>query len=160
MTPYELIRAKRDGGSVPPEALRGFVAAYGRGEVPDYQMAALCMAVFFRGLDPLELRTWTEAMLRSGDVLDLSDVPGAKIDKHSTGGVGDKVSLALAPARRRVRREGPDDVGARSWPHRRHARQARSDSGFSRRALARRNEDGAGARRLRDDRPDIADCSR
>ena len=66
MTPYELIRAKRDGGSLPPEALQRFLLAYARGEVPDYQMAALCMAVFFRGLDPGELRTWTLAMLRSG----------------------------------------------------------------------------------------------
>ena len=62
MTPYELIRTKRDGGSVPPGPLGDFVAAYGRGEIPDYQMAALCMAVFYRGLDPVELRTWTEAM--------------------------------------------------------------------------------------------------
>src|SRR5512137_3149403 len=60
-------------------------------------MAAFCMAVFFRGMSEPELQALTEAMLRSGDVLDLSDIPGAKIDKHSTGGVGDKVSLALAP---------------------------------------------------------------
>jgi pyrimidine-nucleoside phosphorylase len=97
MTPYELIRAKRDGGSLPPEALRDFVAAYGRGEVPDSQMAALCMAVFFQGLDPLELRTWTEAMLRSGATLRRRARSPARVDKHSTGGVGDKVSLCLAP---------------------------------------------------------------
>ena len=97
MTPYELIRTKRDGGALPLEALRAFVAAYGRGEIPDYQMAALCMAVWFRGLDPVELRTWTEAMLRSGGKL--RGTPGSppRIDKHSTGGVGDKVSLCLAP---------------------------------------------------------------
>jgi pyrimidine-nucleoside phosphorylase len=97
MTPYELIRAKRDGSTLPPEALRAFVAAYGRGEIPDYQMAALCMAVWFRGLDPVELRTWTEAMLRSGGKL--RGTPGSppRIDKHSTGGVGDKVSICLAP---------------------------------------------------------------
>jgi len=97
MTPYELIRAKRDGGALPLEALRAFVAAYGRGEIPDYQMAALCMAVWFRGLDPPELRTWTEAMLRSGGMLRRTSGSPSRIDKHSTGGVGDKVSLCLAP---------------------------------------------------------------
>jgi pyrimidine-nucleoside phosphorylase len=97
MTPYELIRAKRDGGALPPEALRGFLAAYGRGEIPDYQMAALCMAVFFRGLDPAELRTWTETMVRSGVTLRRRSPSAPRVDKHSTGGVGDKVSLCLAP---------------------------------------------------------------
>jgi len=97
MTPYELIRTKRDGGALPLEALRAFVAAYGRGEIPDYQMAALCMAVWFRGLDPPELRTWTEAMLRSGGMLRRTSGSPPRIDKHSTGGVGDKVSLCLAP---------------------------------------------------------------
>ena len=97
MTSYELIRTKRDGGSVPLEALRGFVAAYGRGELPDYQMAALCMAVFFRGLEPAELRTWTEAMLRSGTKLRRRNPGPRRVDKHSTGGVGDKVSICLAP---------------------------------------------------------------
>ncbi len=97
MTPYELIRAKRDGGSLPAEALRDFVTAYGCGDVPDYQMAALCMAIFFRGLDPAELRTWTLAMLRSGATFRRPVGSPARVDKHSTGGVGDKVSLCLAP---------------------------------------------------------------
>jgi pyrimidine-nucleoside phosphorylase/thymidine phosphorylase len=94
---YEVIRRKRDGQVVPAEAIADLVADYTQGRVPDYQMAAFCMAVFFRGLSEPELRELTTAMLRSGDVLDLSDIPGAKVDKHSTGGVGDKVSLALAP---------------------------------------------------------------
>jgi pyrimidine-nucleoside phosphorylase len=97
MRAYEIIHAKRDGRAIPAAELAALVDGYTRGEVPDYQMAAFCMAVFFRGMDDAEVRALTEAMLRSGDVLDLSDVPGAKIDKHSTGGVGDKVSLALAP---------------------------------------------------------------
>jgi pyrimidine-nucleoside phosphorylase len=95
--PYELIKTKREGGRLAPEDIRAFLAAYTEGTVPDYQMAALCMAVFFRGLDATELGAWTRAMLESGEVLDLSETPGVKVDKHSTGGVGDKVSLSLAP---------------------------------------------------------------
>jgi len=97
MTAYEIIQRKRDGGAVPAAAIAALVDGFTRGEIPDYQMAAFCMAVFFRGMDEAEVGALTGAMLRSGDVLDLSDVPGAKVDKHSTGGVGDKVSLALAP---------------------------------------------------------------
>jgi pyrimidine-nucleoside phosphorylase/thymidine phosphorylase len=97
MRAYEVIHAKRDGRSIAAPDLAALVDGFTAGEVPDYQMAAFCMAVFFRGMDDGEVRALTEAMLRSGDVLDLSDVPGAKVDKHSTGGVGDKVSLALAP---------------------------------------------------------------
>jgi pyrimidine-nucleoside phosphorylase/thymidine phosphorylase len=97
MRPYELIHSKRDGRAIPAADLAALVDGFTRGEVPDYQMAAFCMAVFFRGMDAEEVSALTGAMLRSGDVLDLSDVPGAKVDKHSTGGVGDKVSLALAP---------------------------------------------------------------
>ncbi len=96
-SPYEIIHAKRDGAVLPAEDLAALVDGFTRGTVPDYQMSAFCMAVFFRGMQAGETRALTEAMLRSGDVLDLSDIPGAKIDKHSTGGVGDKVSLALAP---------------------------------------------------------------
>jgi pyrimidine-nucleoside phosphorylase/thymidine phosphorylase len=95
--PSEIIRLKRDGRPVPPEAIEQLIDGYVEGSVPDYQMAAFCMAVFFRGMAADELDALTRAMLLSGDVLDLSDVPGVKVDKHSTGGVGDKVSLALAP---------------------------------------------------------------
>jgi pyrimidine-nucleoside phosphorylase len=95
--PYELIKAKRDGKRLAPGDIRTFIEAYTSGDVPDYQMSALCMAVFFQGLDAVELGAWTRAMLQSGEVLDLGDVPGVKVDKHSTGGVGDKVSLSLAP---------------------------------------------------------------
>lgn len=95
--PYELIKAKRDGGKLDPADIRAFLEAYTSGAIPDYQMSAMCMAVFFRGMDSVELGAWARAMLESGEVLDLSDVPGVKVDKHSTGGVGDKVSLSLAP---------------------------------------------------------------
>ncbi len=97
VTPYELIKAKRDGRKLPPSEIRSFIDAYTAGTVPDYQMSAMLMAIFFRGLDPEELGAWARAMLESGEVLDLSDIPGVKVDKHSTGGVGDKVSLSLAP---------------------------------------------------------------
>jgi len=94
---YEIIKAKRDGRELAPEEIRALVAGFVRGEVPDYQMAAFCMAVFFRGMTDGETSALADAMLRSGEVLDLSDLPGVKVDKHSTGGVGDKVSIALAP---------------------------------------------------------------
>ena len=97
MRPYEIIHAKRDGQDLAPEVIRELVEGYTHGEVPDYQMAAFCMAVFFRGMSDAETEALTRAMLHSGDVLDLSDIPGVKVDKHSTGGVGDKVTLALAP---------------------------------------------------------------
>ncbi len=97
MRVYELIKRKRDGGSLRPQEIEAFLRAYTNGEVPDYQAAALLMAVFFRGLDEVELGAWTRAMLESGEVLDLSAIPGIKVDKHSTGGVGDKVSIPLLP---------------------------------------------------------------
>jgi pyrimidine-nucleoside phosphorylase/thymidine phosphorylase len=97
MRAAELIRAKRDGAALSAAEIRALVEGYVRGEVADYQMSAFCMAVFFRGMSSAETAALADAMLRSGDVLDLSDVPGPKVDKHSTGGVGDKVSLALAP---------------------------------------------------------------
>ncbi|MHB8877082.1 MAG: thymidine phosphorylase [Myxococcaceae bacterium] len=97
MRPYELIKTKRGGGILAEGDIQAFIAGYTDGSIPDYQMAAMCMAIFFKGLSPPELAAWTQAMLESGDILDLSDTPGVKVDKHSTGGVGDKVSLALAP---------------------------------------------------------------
>ena len=92
-----LIERKRDGGGLEPREIRELVLAYAEGKVPDYQMAALLMAMYFRGLDPVEMNAMMEAMLESGKRLDLSRLPMARIDKHSTGGVGDKTSLILAP---------------------------------------------------------------
>ncbi len=92
-----LIRAKRDGGRLADDDIRWLFEAYARGEVADEQMSALLMAIYFRGLDGAELRTWTAAMIASGDRLDLSALRRPTVDKHSTGGVGDKVSLILAP---------------------------------------------------------------
>jgi len=92
-----LIERKRDGGSLAADEWRDLIHAYSAGDVPDYQMAALMMAVFFRGMTRGETEAITDAMLSSGARLDLSDMTGPRLDKHSTGGVGDKVSLILAP---------------------------------------------------------------
>jgi len=92
-----LIERKRDGGRLEPAEIRELVLAYAEGRVPDYQMAAFLMAVYFRGFDRSEMSALMEAMLESGKRLDLSRLPMPRIDKHSTGGVGDKTSLILAP---------------------------------------------------------------
>ncbi len=93
----DLIRAKRDGGRLAAGDIRWLIAAYTAGAIADEQMAALLMTIYFRGLDGDELMAWTEAMISSGERLDLSGLDAPTVDKHSTGGVGDKVSLILAP---------------------------------------------------------------
>ena len=97
MTAVELIQRKRDGCELTPDEISELVLAYARGDVPDYQMAAFCMAVYFRGLGPAETHALTDAMVRSGDTIDLSPLHRKVVDKHSTGGVGDKTSIALGP---------------------------------------------------------------
>jgi len=97
MVPQWIIEKKRDGAALAEGEIRAFIEGYTRGTIPDYQMAALAMAVFFRGMTRAELAVLTDAMMRSGTALETSRIPGVKADKHSTGGVGDKVSLILAP---------------------------------------------------------------
>jgi pyrimidine-nucleoside phosphorylase len=97
MNVVELIRRKREGSSLTEEEFRFLIDGYVEGNVPDYQMSAFLMACYFRGMSSDETLTFTKLMLHSGEVIDLSEIPGVKIDKHSTGGVGDKVSLILAP---------------------------------------------------------------
>jgi len=97
MRAVDLIRKKRDSGENSREEIDFLVSGYTRGDIPDYQMAAWLMAAWIRGMSRSELAALTEVMLYSGEVLNLSDLPGKKVDKHSTGGVGDKTSLILAP---------------------------------------------------------------
>jgi len=96
--PAELIQRKRDGAELAADEITELILGYGRGEIPDYQLAAFCMAVYFRGLTPRETYALTEALIRSGETIDLSGALGRRVvDKHSTGGVGDKTSLAVGP---------------------------------------------------------------
>ncbi|HUD83956.1 MAG TPA: hypothetical protein VMQ67_10660, partial [Candidatus Saccharimonadales bacterium] len=97
MRPLDLVRKKRDGGEHSPAEISFLVEVFTRGDMPEYQMSAWLMAVFLRGMSDAETAALTDAMMRSGRVLDLTGILGVKVDKHSTGGVGDKTSLILAP---------------------------------------------------------------
>lgn len=97
MRTVDLIHRKRDGEELSPEEITSLIDGYTRNEIPDYQMSAFLMAVFHSGMTDREVSAMTEAMIRSGESVDLSEIPGVKVDKHSTGGVGDKTSLIAAP---------------------------------------------------------------
>src|SRR5882672_8396018 len=97
MRAVDLIRKKRDSAEHSREEIDFLISGYTRGEIPDYQMASWLMAAWIRGLGEAEIASLTEAMLRSGEVIAFPELPGKKVDKHSTGGVGDKTSLVLAP---------------------------------------------------------------
>ena len=97
MRTVDLIQRKRDGEELAPDEIEFLIDGYTRGDIPDYQMSAFLMAVYFSSMSDREVSRLTECMLRSGDTVDLSGIPGMKVDKHSTGGVGDKTSMIVAP---------------------------------------------------------------
>src|SRR5881227_1832629 len=97
MRTVDLIQRKRGGEELAPDEIEFLVNGYTTGEIPDYQMSAFLMAVFYSGMSDREVSRLTECMLRSGDTVSLAAIPGMKVDKHSTGGVGDKTSLISAP---------------------------------------------------------------
>jgi pyrimidine-nucleoside phosphorylase len=97
MVPQWIIEQKRDGKALDEADIRAFIEGYTKGDIPDYQMAALAMAIYFQGMSAHEVSVLTDAMMRSGDLVDASSIALPKADKHSTGGIGDKVSLILAP---------------------------------------------------------------
>jgi thymidine phosphorylase len=125
MTLRDLIERKRDGGHIPSAEWHAFARDLAAGALPDYQVAALLMAIYFRGLSDDETLALMEGMLESGQTLDLRHLAIGCVDKHSTGGVGDKLRCGSA-----------DDFGEGAGTHWRHARQTRNDSWFQHTALA------------------------
>jgi len=97
MLPQWIIEKKRDGAELDTQEIREFIAGYTQGDIPDYQMSALAMAIYFNGMSPRETADLTLAMMNSGKVIEPDNIPGTKVDKHSTGGIGDKISIPLAP---------------------------------------------------------------
>src|SRR5690349_20029231 len=97
MRTVALIHRKRDGEELSAEEIQYLVEGYTRGDIPDYQVSAYLMAVYFSGMSDREVSALTESMTNSGSLVDLSSIPGVKVDKHSTGGVGDKTSLIASP---------------------------------------------------------------
>ena len=134
----DVIRAKRDGHVLSDAQIDWVVDAYTRGVVADEQMSALAMAILLRGMTPGEIARWTAAMIASGERLDLSAVPRPTVDKHSTGGVGDKITLPLTPLVAACGAAVPQLSGRGLGPHRRHAGQARVDPRLAGRAQQRR----------------------
>ena len=129
----EVIARKRDGHALSREAIDSFVRGVTDGSIPDYQPSALLMAIVLRGMNDEETRRSPTRWCDRVSASICRRFPGVKVGKHSTGGVGDKVSIVAGAAGGRLRRDRAEDVRPRPRPHRRHARQARVDSGLSHR---------------------------
>jgi len=122
MNIVELIRRKRDGATLSTAEINWLIEQYTQDAIPDYQISALLMAIYLRGMDGRETSDLTLAMTRSGVELHVRDTISPVVDKHSTGGVGDKVTLAVAPLTAACGVAVGKMDRARAWPHRRHRR--------------------------------------
>ena len=127
----DVIRTKRDKGVFSPEEIDWVIDAYTRGVVGDEQMAALNMAIFLNGMNREEISQWTKAMIASGETMSFESLSKKTADKHSTGGVGDKITLPLAPPRGRLWRRGPAAFWPRLGPHWWHPGQAGGHPGLA-----------------------------
>ncbi len=146
----DVIKAKRDRRELTPEQIDWVVEAYTRGVVADEQMSALAMAILLNGMTDAEIVRWTTAMINTGVRMDFSSLPRPTVDKHSTGGVGDKITLPLVPVVVACGAAVPQLSGRGPGAHRGHARQARGDPGLAGQPHQRR-DDGRASRRRRSD---------
>ena len=128
MNTVSIITRKRDGYELSRDEIKYIVDGYTSGSVPDYQMSAFLMAVYFRGMNKRETVDLTDIMRVSGDIVDLSGIRGVKVDKHSTGGVGDKTTLIVGPVAAACGVPGGENERKRTWVHGRHCGQTRVDT--------------------------------
>src|SRR6201984_3371972 len=160
MRAVDLIRKKRDSGEHSREEIDFLISGYTRGEIPDYQMSAWLMAAWIRGLSGVEIASLTQAMLHSGEVITFPELPAKKVDKHSTGGVGDKTSLILAPIVAAGGVDVPMINGRGPGPTRGRRVKIANNPRFHNRRVAERISRSIGQMRNGADRPTRGNCSR
>lgn len=120
MRMYDIIVKKRNGNSLSEDEIKFFIEGYTNGSIPDYQMSALLMAIYFQNMNDEETSIMTRCMAHSGDIVDLSGIDGIKVDKHSTGGVGDKDNPDCRADSCRLRGQSGQNVRQGAWFYRRH----------------------------------------